>query len=210
MTIFNAETVALGPATPTQPALVAELMHATDPHIFGYLHGHDMNLVRSHLGLQWQQQEGLFSHRYATLATGDGELLGLELGYDTAQQARATPVMVEQAMAYMQPEQFAHLATWFEHGRYVLPPLPDDAWYLQNLAVVPAARGRGIGERLLGNVLERSRAAGHRRVLLDLYADNPAQRLYERMGFVVIVETMVRPLLQHGIPLHLRMECLLA
>jgi len=206
MTIINAETVTLQPASPDHPELAAELIHATEPHIFGYLHGHDMGLVHRHLGYQWQQTDSLFSHRYCTAAMVGGELAGIEIGYGAAEQERAAGAMIEHAMAHMTPVQFAHMATWFEHGRYVLPPVPDDAWYLQHLAVIASARGKGVGERLLVNALERSRDAGYARVLLDLYAENPAQRLYERMGFEVIVETLVRPLQEHGIPLHLRME----
>ncbi len=207
MTIINAETVTLQPASPDDPELAAELIHATEPHIFGYLHDHDMALVRSHLGYQWQQTDSLFSHRHCTAAMGDGKLAGIEIGYGAAKQEQAAAAMMEHAMAHMTPAQFAHMATWFEHGHYVLPPVPDDAWYLQHLAVIAQARGKGVGERLLVNVLERSREAGFARVLLDLYAENPARRLYERMGFEVIVETLVRPLLERGIPLHLRMEC---
>lgn len=207
MTTINAETVTLQPATASHPELAAELIHATEPHIFGYLHGHDMDLVRSHLGFQWQQTDTLFSHRFCTAAMQDGELAGIEIGYDAATQERAASAMVEHAMAYMTATQFAHMASWFEYGRYVLLPVPEDAWYLQHLAVVAQARGKGVGERLLANALERSRAAGFARVLLDVYAENPACRLYQRMGFEVIVETLVRPLLAHGIPLHLRMEC---
>lgn len=207
MIMINAETVTLQAASPAQPELAAELIHATEPHIFDYLHGHDMALVRSHLGFQWQQSDSLFSHRFCTAAMHDGELAGIEIGYGAAEQERASGAMIEHAMSHMSPAQFAHMATWFEHGRYVLPPVPDDAWYLQHLAVTAQARGRGVGERLLSNALKRCGEAGFSRMLLDIYAENPARRLYERMGFAVIVETLVNPLVEHGIALHLRMEC---
>ncbi|TVS16349.1 MAG: GNAT family N-acetyltransferase [Gammaproteobacteria bacterium] len=206
MTRANADTVELAPATPDHPGLVAELIHATEPHIFGYLHDHDMHLVRSHLGYQWQQPDSLFSHRFCTAALLGEELMGIELGFDVVQQQAAAGPMVAYAEAHMSEAQFAHFATWFDYGRFVLPSVPDDAWYLQHLAVVPAARGRGVGERLLANAIERSRQAGYGRIHLDVYAANPAVRLYERGGFEVIVETLVRPLEQHGIPLHWRME----
>ncbi len=206
MSVVNAETVQLAPATAAHPELAAELIHATEPHIFGYLHGHDMALVRRHLGYHWQQRDSLFSHTFATAAWLGEDLMGIELGFDADQQAQAAGPMIEHAMTALTEVEFAHFATWFEHGRFVLPPLPDDAWYLQHLAVVPAARGRGVGERLLGNCIERCRDAGFKRLHLDVYADNPAVSLYERMGFAVIVETLVRPLVQHGIPLHWRME----
>jgi ribosomal protein S18 acetylase RimI-like enzyme len=56
---------------------------------------------------------------------------------------------------------------------------------LHDLAVLPAARGRGVGEALLGGVAARARALGCCKVTLEVREDNaPARRLYARAGFV--------------------------
>lgn len=206
MTLPTADSVTLQDATADFPLLAAELIHETDPHIFGYLHQHDMDFAREHLGFQWQQTDSIFSHSFSRAALAGDALAGIALGFDSTQQATAGEAFIGKAMAFMSEAQFAHLVHWSEYGRYVLPPVPDDAWYLQHIAVVPEARGRGVGELLLGDALERAKAAGFARMHLDLYAENPAIRLYERMGFRTIVETTVRPLIEHGIGLHLRME----
>lgn len=53
--------------------------------------------------------------------------------------------------------------------------------HVLTLGVLPAWRRRGVGAALLGNLLE---AAGARRVLLEVRADNAdAQRLYSCHGF---------------------------
>lgn len=206
MVLPAAESVRLQPATADHPELAAELIRDTDPHIFDYLHQHDQGFLRAHLGFQWCQPDTLFSHAHAVAAVHEDQLAGIALGFTSAEQAAAGEAFLARAVEFMTEPQLAHLAAWSEYGRYVLPPVPDDAWYLQHLAVVPAARGRGVGERLLGDALERATAAGLARMHLDLYADNPALRLYERMGFRTIVETTVLPLVEHGIGLHLRME----
>jgi ribosomal protein S18 acetylase RimI-like enzyme len=54
-----------------------------------------------------------------------------------------------------------------------------------DVALVPDARGQGIGSRLLGEVLEGARAED-RRVALYVLGSNPALRLYERLGFEVL------------------------
>lgn len=54
------------------------------------------------------------------------------------------------------------------------------------LGVIPEARGRGLGGRLLTQFAAAAAARGSRRLLLEMRADNPAIRLYERAGFVVI------------------------
>lgn len=52
-----------------------------------------------------------------------------------------------------------------------------------DVAVVPAARGRGIGSAALEQVLAEADRDGHE-VRLTVAADNPAARLYRRLGFV--------------------------
>lgn len=54
---------------------------------------------------------------------------------------------------------------------------------LHDVAVVPAARGRGVGRRLLAAVEEHARAIGCCRLTLEVLAGNPARRLYESVGF---------------------------
>jgi GNAT superfamily N-acetyltransferase len=63
-----------------------------------------------------------------------------------------------------------------EHGGH-------SSW-LEELYVVPALRGRGIGTRLLHAVCDRARAAGCAAVDLEVEASHErAARLYEREGF---------------------------
>jgi ribosomal protein S18 acetylase RimI-like enzyme len=64
-----------------------------------------------------------------------------------------------------------------------------------DIAIAPVHRGRGIGTSLLGQVIEEASAAG---MVVELYVEfnNPAQRLYRRMGFVQAAE----------LPPYLRME----
>ncbi|EWT04773.1 alanine acetyltransferase [Intrasporangium chromatireducens Q5-1] len=58
---------------------------------------------------------------------------------------------------------------------------------VMTVAVVPAARGRGLGHHLLGELVRRAELSGIRSLLLEVRADNAsARRLYERNGFDVI------------------------
>lgn len=64
-------------------------------------------------------------------------------------------------------------------------------WMLDELEIValgvaPGARRRGLARVLLAHVLAEARAAGARRVLLEVAASNTAaRRLYESAGFGV-------------------------
>jgi GNAT superfamily N-acetyltransferase len=53
------------------------------------------------------------------------------------------------------------------------------------VGVVPAARGRGVGRRLLDVLAARATERGHDRLALNVHIRNPAARLYSRAGFVV-------------------------
>ncbi|MBM4383297.1 MAG: GNAT family N-acetyltransferase [Deltaproteobacteria bacterium] len=56
---------------------------------------------------------------------------------------------------------------------------------LHDLAVVPAARGAGVGQALLTAVDAQARARGCGKVTLEVREDNArARRLYEHTGFV--------------------------
>ena len=59
-----------------------------------------------------------------------------------------------------------------------------DTWELRKMYYLPAARGRGLGERVLRLCLDQARALGFRRCYLEtLTGMDAAMKLYERVGF---------------------------
>ena len=60
--------------------------------------------------------------------------------------------------------------------------------FLKDLVVHESWRGRGLGSALVHQVLDEFRDRGARAVELKVASDNPsgAQRLYERLGFVLV------------------------
>lgn len=68
-------------------------------------------------------------------------------------------------------------------GHGVLWAILDEA-ELANLAVLPEARGRGVGSALLDRLVDEARAAGARAVFLEVRESNEgARELYSRRGF---------------------------
>lgn len=68
-------------------------------------------------------------------------------------------------------------------GLWLMPPDAD----VQTIAVAPNSRGRGIGSQLLEHLVGHARAAGARRLQLEVKAGNDeAIALYRRFGFEVL------------------------
>lgn len=69
-------------------------------------------------------------------------------------------------------------------GRVYVYRTPNEI-RLMDIALVPAERGRGIGSALLLELLDEARLT-RRDLTLHVEPDNPAQRLYQRLGFRLI------------------------
>lgn len=59
-----------------------------------------------------------------------------------------------------------------------------DGWVVVDLALLPEARGAGVGTAVLIALQAEARSAG-RPLCLQVIVDNPAVRLYRRLGFEV-------------------------
>jgi ribosomal-protein-alanine N-acetyltransferase len=67
---------------------------------------------------------------------------------------------------------------------YIASWIVVDEVHINNIAVLPAHRGRGYGSALLAHALEEAAAAGAQRATLEVRRSNDAaRRLYERFGF---------------------------
>jgi ribosomal protein S18 acetylase RimI-like enzyme len=100
---------------------------------------------------------------------------------------------------------------WEEEGRLVgnLTTMRErtGAWSLSNIAVLPEARGRGIGGALIDAAIERLRGMGVHSITLQVRQDNElAIGMYERRGFVtydrvqeVALDAVAWPTLGRGV-----------
>jgi GNAT superfamily N-acetyltransferase len=69
-------------------------------------------------------------------------------------------------------------------GCVALEQADEETWYLERLAVLPHARRRGRGRRLVDHALERARIGGARVVSIGLIAEQADLKAwYQRQGF---------------------------
>lgn len=68
-------------------------------------------------------------------------------------------------------------------GRLLVARWPQEI-RIMDIALLPQARGRGVGGRLITQLLDEAAGDG-RAVSVHVEAENPAKRLYARLGFTL-------------------------
>lgn len=79
-------------------------------------------------------------------------------------------------------------------GRLILA-LDGEAIHISDIALLPEYRNRGIGTALIRDILTRATLVG-KSVRLHVEVHNPAQRLYERLGFCIVNQNDVYYLME--------------
>lgn len=146
--------------------------------------------------------------RCRAVATQDFSFLATMLGEAAVWRPDKPTPTAEQVMA--DPRYALYLEGWPRQGDFGLvaergEPL-GAAWYRTftevshgygfvsddvpelSIAVVASHRRGGIGRRLLDELIEASVAQGYGAISLSVAENNPARRLYESVGFVLVVK----------------------
>lgn len=110
-----------------------------------------------------------------------------------AEAAKAIPGVAKYLVGWQRPGDFGCIAAqngdiigaaWARRfsAAELKVPYGDEEAPKVSIGVQPHARGQGVGEKLMGAVIGE---AAHRglRLCLSVRSDNPARRLYERLGF---------------------------
>ena len=72
----------------------------------------------------------------------------------------------------------------------------DDEHRLIDIALLPEARGKGLGSQMMRDILAAAEADGGKLVRIHVEENNPAMRLYLRLGFEKIEEQGVYHLME--------------
>ncbi|SDF30330.1 GNAT family N-acetyltransferase [Limimaricola pyoseonensis] len=129
--------------------------------------------------------------RHALCArAADGRLLGVA-GFKTRQGALVGGDLAAMSRSYGPVGALWRVALLALLERDV----DNERFLMDGLFVHAAARGCGVGSRLLEAIAQEARARGYREVRLDVIDENPrARALYERRGFRAVARQRSGPL----------------
>ncbi len=110
-----------------------------------------------------------------------------------AEAAKAVPFVAKYLVGWQRPGDFGCIAA--QHGKILgaawarrfsteelRSPYGDEETPKVSIGVQPAARGHGVGEQLMRALIGEAARRGLG-LCLSVRTDNPARRLYERLGF---------------------------
>lgn len=142
---------------------------------------------------QWPLTEARHWANYENfiVAESDGQPVGALCGYfveDVENLFGKAAVEVAVALGWSHDDL---LAAWRRAGPITLVPLTrvPGAWIVESVAVLPEFRRMGIVNQMLEAILDRGRQRGATCAEISvLIGNDPAQRAYEKAGFVVVQE----------------------
>lgn len=172
----------LRPARPDQgdAQAYATYLNTAAHGFFGELFGRDWRSVIADVSMVSGHELSLAN---VVIAEVDGRIVGSCAGGEDA----PIPLgLLVRSLGWRTPRAAAVWAAGFPTTAWLTKPEPGD-WYLQSIAVDADMRGTGVGTALFADAVARARAAGARRMVLDVRVGNDrAKRLYEHLGMVVI------------------------
>jgi ribosomal protein S18 acetylase RimI-like enzyme len=176
---------------PEDAPAAARLIVQTAPGLFRLLAAGEEAMLLDLFEHEWEKDGGIFSSTMGRVVRDGDELLAVLVSYTERQHATidftfaAPPERVP-------PEFLRRLNERNRSLSYLFPVLPEGAYYVQNLAVAPAARGQGLGRALLewafAEALRQRCASCH----LDVEQEEAAVRFYQHLGMQVLVKTAAR------------------
>ena len=178
--------VLLRPATPGDAADISRLVLLSAERFLPAVFGPRIEGGLARLGAQ----EGtLFSWAHTMIAEAEGRTAGMLLGYSEREIARedpATGLGLLHVLGGDMVRRFGRLL----RVRRMIRDIAADEWYVSNIAVLPAVRGRGVGRTLMRDAEKRARASGAAAIVLDVETDHPAAiSFYTGLGFQTVSAT---------------------
>ncbi len=149
---------------------------------FTWLWGRD---IKSTLERMYMKPANLFSHEFVDVLVCDNEVAGMLLGY-TDQDKRRCDLRTGWLFFSANPVGMLTRGRVLMKFNRTVGSLPENSFYISNVAVYPHFRRRGFGRMLMQHAQERAYKNNVKTLVLDVEADNnSAIGLYKSLGYRV-------------------------
>lgn len=172
----------------------ARLIAETDAELFRYSTGGSLEAWIELATHEWRHPKGIYSSTLSQVARARGALQGLLVSY-SGRQHLEIDWSFGSSTPHLPPDLVERVRENHRLVAFLFPMIPEDAYYVQNLAVVSSARGSGLGRRLMEMAFAQGGALGCTSCQLDVDSALPAVGFYQKLGLEVLVQTRVRGLL---------------
>jgi len=126
-----------------------------------------------------------FSYEHSHFIEANGETAGMALVYSYDEMRREQLRSGLFILRYLKWRFLAQLP-YLRRAAEIMAQITEGDYYLSNIAVYPKFRSLGFGTKLLEAIEGEARAAGSKRMVLDVETDNTeATKLYERLGYTI-------------------------
>jgi ribosomal protein S18 acetylase RimI-like enzyme len=167
----------------------ARLIAETDSDLFRYYTDGDLALWVEVSDCEWRADSGIYSYRLSHVIRRGSEVVGLLVAYSFPRSA-GIKWTLENSRDRLGSARLSRIDLVRSTASFLFPKHPEDAFYVQNIAVSPSVRRSGLGTLLMNKAFELGRAEGCRTCHLDVDSSSTrAVRFYEKLGLRVEVRT---------------------
>jgi ribosomal protein S18 acetylase RimI-like enzyme len=179
------------PARPEDAPQAARLIAATDEDLFRWYTDGNLDLWYEVSEHEWRSESGIYSYTMSHVIRRESEVVGLLVAYSFPRSA-GIKWTLESSRSRLGSARLSRIDRVRSTASFLFPKHPEDAFYVQNIAVSPSVQRSGLGRRLMQRAFELGRAEGCRTCHLDVDSSStPAVQLYQSLGLRVLVQTEV-------------------
>ncbi len=164
--------------------MVVLLIHAAiDDLVNTFTGAWDMKKALSHMATLFNTQNTRFSKEYCTIVEREDVAVGSMIAYPAEEMPLLNDGVVKLLrQTYEGPVDELQL---LEHQILNSKEAFVGEYYIDNLAVMPAFRGQGVGKELIQHAETQGKAAGYNKIsILADQSNEKAYKIYEKLGYV--------------------------
>jgi ribosomal protein S18 acetylase RimI-like enzyme len=178
------------PATPADADAAVPLIYSSGPAAFDYVFAvPGRGTAQEFLRRAFTDGAGEFGCRNHVVGLREGRVVAAGAAWNGSSTLAFTLAAARQILGFYGPVAGTGVIVRGLRIEAVIKPPARDCWYLAHLGVAAELRSLGVGAALVAHLLAMGRERSMPVAALDVAVTNPrAQRLYERLGFVVTRE----------------------